>query len=76
MKYYIIEHDLRPDGEVNVSEVSRSSFATALSYYYERCSKMVVTDQFKGVHIMLVDEQLNEIKKDHLQTAYVADAEA
>lgn len=73
MKYYIIEHDLRPDGEVNVSEVSRSSFSSALSYYYERCSKMVVTDQFKSVHVMLVDETLSVIKKDNLATAYVAD---
>lgn len=69
--YYIIEHQIRPDGEVNVSETARTSFSTALSYYYERCSKMVVTDLFKSVHIMLVDERLNNIKKDDLTTAYV-----
>lgn len=69
--YYIIEHQIRPDGEVNVSETARSSFSSALSYYYERCSKMVVTDLFKSVHIMLVDEKLNNIKKDNLQTAYI-----
>lgn len=69
--YYIIEHQIKPNGEVNVSEVARSSFSLALSYYYERCSKMVVTDLFNSVHIMLVDERLNNIKKDDLTTAYV-----
>lgn len=74
--YYIIEHQIRPDGQVNTSEAARSSFSSALSYYYERCSKMVVTDQFKSVHVMLVDEKLEVIKKDDLTTAYVAnDAE-
>lgn len=71
-KYYVIEHQVRPDGEVNVSETPRSSFSTALSYYYERCSKMVVTDLYASVHVMLVDEGLAVIKKDDLQTAYVA----
>lgn len=70
--YYIIEHQIKPNGEVNVSEVARSSFSSALSFYYERCSKMVVTDLFTSVHIMLTDEKLNVIKKDDLQTAYVA----
>lgn len=69
--YYIIEHQIRPNGEVNVSETSRSSFSTALSYYYERCSKMVVTELYTSVHVMLVDEKLNVVKKDDLQTAYV-----
>lgn len=71
--YYIIEHQIKPNGEVNVSEIARSSFSSALSYYYERCSKMVVTDLFKSVHIMLTDETLSVIKKDDLTTAYVAD---
>lgn len=70
--YYIIEHQVRPDGVVNVSETGKSSIATALSYYYERCSKMVVTDLYTSVHVMLVDEKLNVVKKDDLTTAYVA----
>ena len=73
--YYILEHQIKPNGEVNVSEVARSSFSSALSYYYERCSKMVVTELFTSAYIMLVDEKLKVIKKDDLQTAYVADAE-
>lgn len=72
MKYYIIENQIRPDGEVNTSTVSRSSFALALSYYYERCSKMVVNDQFLSVHVMLTDEKLEVVKKDDLTTLYVA----
>lgn len=73
--YYIIEHQIKPNGEVNVSETARSSFSSALSYYYERCSKMSVTELFKSVYIMLVDEQLNAIKKDNLTTEYKEDVE-
>lgn len=69
--YYILENQIRPNGEVNVSETARSSFSSALSYYYERCSKMVVTELFTSVHIMLVDEKLNVVKRDDLTTAYV-----
>lgn len=71
-KYFIIENQIRPDGEVNTSEVARSTFSSALSYYYERCSKMVATNLYTSVHIMLVDERLAVIKRDDLQTAYVA----
>ena len=70
MKYFIIEHQTRADGEINASEVSRSSFASALSYYHERYSKMVVDDQFTFVSIMLVDENLNVIQHDTIQTQY------
>lgn len=71
--YYVIEHQIRLDGVVNVSETSRASFSSALSYYYERCSKMVVTDTYKSVHVMLVDEKLEVIKKDDLATMYIDD---
>ena len=73
--YYIIEHDIRPDGNVNVSEVGRSTFALALSHYYDRQSKMVVNEQFASVHLMLVDEKLSLIKQDNVQTLYVAPSE-
>lgn len=72
MKYFIIEHQTRPDGEINLSEVSRSTFASALSYYHERYSKMVVNDQFVSVSIMLVDENLSVIQHDTIQTQYQA----
>lgn len=68
--YYIIEHQKRVDGEINVSEVRRSSFASALSYYHERYSKMVMNTEFISVSIMLVDEDLNVIQKDTIETQY------
>lgn len=73
--YYIIEHDIRPDGVVNTSETGRSTFALALSFYYDRASKLVVSEAFTSAHIMLVDESLNVIKADHLETAYKAPEE-
>lgn len=72
MKYFIIEHQARTDGEVNASEVVRSTFASALSYYHERYSKMVVNTGFVSVSIMLVDENLSVIQHDTIQTQYQA----
>lgn len=68
--YYVIEHDKRPDGLVNTSETARSTFASALSLFYDRASKMVVTDQFTSVSIMLVDEDLNVIEQKQIETQY------
>lgn len=70
MKYYIIEHQKRNDGEVNVSETVRTTFASALSYYHERYSKMVMTELYTSVSIMLVDEDLNVIQKDTIETQH------
>lgn len=70
MKYFIIEHQKRTDGVINTSETARGTFASALSYYHERYSKMVVNTEFKSVSIMLVDENLDVIQKDTIQTLY------
>ena len=61
MRYYIIEHQTRPDGVVNTSETGRSSFAAGLSFFHERCSKMSVTELYTKVSILMVDEALNEV---------------
>lgn len=68
--YYIIEHDIRPDGIVNTSENGRSTFAAALSYYYDRMSKLVVDTNFTSAHLMLVEENLAVIKQDNVETQY------
>lgn len=68
--YYIIEHNIRPDGVVNTSEVGRSTFATALSHYYDRASKVVVSTAFTSSHLLLVDETLKVVKTDHLPGLY------
>ena len=73
MKYFIIEHQTRANGEINVSEVVRSTFASALSYYHERYSKMVVNKDFVSVSIMLVDKELNVVQHDTIQTQYSAE---
>ena len=74
--YYTYEHQIKADGSANIiAAISRSSFALGLSYYYERCSKMVANTEFVSVHIMLVDEKLAIVKKDDLTTAYVAPEE-
>lgn len=74
--YYIIEHDIRPDGIVNTSETGRTTFALALSFYYDRASKLVASEAFTSAHLMLVDESLNVIKADHLETSWKAPDEA
>lgn len=69
--YYILEHQVRPDGVVNVvAEVSRSTRNTALSYFFDRCAKMSATELYKSVHVMLVDDNLNVIEKRDIETAY------
>lgn len=68
--FYIIEHDVRPDGVVNTSEVGRTTFASALSHYYERQSKLVMSEVFTSAHLMLVDDELNVLKFDHINTLY------
>lgn len=75
MYYFVIEHDVRPDGVVNTSENARSSFAQGLAYFYEKCSKAPTSEVFVSVHIMLVDESLNIIKKEDIPTMYVAPTE-
>ena len=69
--FYIIEHDIKPDGTVNVSEVGRSTESMAKSYYYERYSKMLVTETFKKVALMLVDENLTIYEHSVITTQYV-----
>lgn len=76
--YFIIEHQTRPDGVVNISETARSSFASALSLYHERYSKLCVTDQFTAAALMLVEEDLTVRLHDVVETLYKpqsADAE-
>lgn len=68
--YYIIENQLRPDGVVNNTTTSRMNYENALSYFYERASKMLVTTLFQVVYLMLVDTELNIIKYEAISTKY------
>lgn len=68
--YFIIENQTRPDGVVNTSTTSRATFASALSYYHERFSKMIVTDLYTRVALLLTDADLNPIQHDPIDTQY------
>lgn len=70
MHYYVIENQIRADGVINNSMTARQSFASGLSLFYDRCSKMVVTELYPKVAISLVDEELNEIKHEVIQTQW------
>ena len=70
MKYFVIEHQIRPDDEVNTSETARSTFASALSLYYERLSKMTVTELYKSVSVMLVDQNLDVVEQKTVDTLW------
>lgn len=60
--YFIIEFDCRPDNVINTNTTVRASFASALSLYYDRCSKMVMDTSFVSVSVALVDKDLNIIE--------------
>ena len=72
MYYFITELDARPDGIINNSITSRSSLATGLSYYYDRASKAVTSQQFTGVALTLQDENGNILLNEHFDTIYEA----
>lgn len=75
MYYFITELDARPDGIINSTITSRSSLATGLSYYYDRASKAVTSQQFTGVALTLQDENGNIILNEYFETQYKAEAE-
>ena len=71
MQYFIIEIQNRADGINNVQEiVIRNNLATALSYFYDRCSKMAATELYPTVTIMVIDQNGVIIDNKHLSTAY------
>lgn len=70
MQYFIIENQKRSDGVINTTTTVRSGFASALSYYHDRYSKMVVTELYTGVSLMLVDEDLNVVEHATIETQY------
>jgi len=72
MYYFIMELQKRPDGIVNSTLTTRSSLATGLSYYYDRASKAVTSQQFTGVTLILADENGDILENKFLETQYVA----
>lgn len=72
MYYFITELQKRPDGIVNSTLTTRSSLATGLSYYYDRASKAVTSQQFTGVTLILADENGGIIENKFFGTMYEA----
>ena len=68
--YFIIENQTRPDGLVNTTTTAKQTFASALSYYHDRFSKMVMTELYKSVSLLLVDANLEVIQHDTIETQY------
>lgn len=70
-QYLIIEIQNRADGINNVLDiVARNTLATGLSYYYDRCSKMVATELYPTVTLVLMDTNGVIYENKHLTTAY------
>ncbi len=70
MKYTIIENQHRADGEINTVIEHRQTLASAQSYYYERKSKMVMTELYPSVHIILLDSNLVPLEHADIDTQY------
>ncbi len=71
MQYHIIEIQRRPDGINNVLDpVTRNSLSSGLSYYYDRCSKMVATTLYVSVTLILIDSDGTIIENKKIPTAY------
>lgn len=68
--YYIVETNHRPDGVINISTTARQTFASALSFYHDRYSKMVMSEDFTSVAIQMVDENLDVWEHDVIETQY------
>lgn len=71
--YFIVENQTRPDGVVNTSTTAKQTFASALSYYHERYSKMVMTELYPSVSLLLADANLEVIQHDIIETLYKAE---
>ena len=70
-QYFVIKNEIRPDGAVNNDVVSRSTFASGLAEFFSKCAKAPTNVNFTSVHVMLTDSELNVIKTEHINGAYV-----
>lgn len=72
--YYIVELQNRADGLTNSTITQRSSLANALSYYYERKSKLIPNTAFVSAVLVLIDNEGNTIEEAELiETQYKAE---
>ncbi len=67
---FIVENHTSPGGGISTETTARQTFASALSFYHERFSKMVMTELYPSVSLLLVDADLNVIQHDIIETQY------
>lgn len=71
IQYLIIEIQNRADGVNNILDiVTRNTFSSGLSYFYDRCSKMAGTTLYPTVTIVMMDTNGEIYENKHFQTAY------
>lgn len=68
--FFVIENHTNPDGSVSTETTARQTFASGLSLYHDRYSKMVMTELYKSVSILLVDADLNVVEHATIETQY------
>jgi len=69
---FLIELQSRPDGIINSSINSYSTFNITLSMYYQRCAAAVTSTNFTSVTLMIVTASGETLYSIKLDTAYVA----
>ena len=73
MKAYVYELQNRPDGITNViNPEMRTEEHLALSYYYERASKMTDTTLYTSVILTCIREDGKILQHKVVETAYSA----
>lgn len=70
--YFIIENQTRPDGQVNTTTTGRATINSALSFYHDRFSKMLLTELYTSVSLLLTDENQNVVEHHIVNTMYKA----
>ncbi len=75
MYYFVTELQTRPDGIVNSTITTRSSFALGLNLYLTRAAAAVVTTDFLSVALTLQSQDGEIVKNERFDTQYVAPTE-
>lgn len=73
-QFFVIELQHRPEGIINQVITAKNTRTSALSYYYERKSKMLMTTLYTRVAVMVTDSNLTVIEQDAFDTLYQAEA--
>lgn len=74
MRTFLVELQIRPDGVVNTSINSYSTFAVTMGMFYQRCAAAVTSTQFTSVTLIVLDERGNLFENRNLTTSYVPPA--